>query len=1077
MRRMLLNASFALLMALAFLQLSAQPTNILQGTVKDGKGEPIIGASVGVKGSAIGTATDTAGRFTLAAPADAQTLTIKYIGYKTQDVAITAGADLNIVLVEDILGLDEVVVTAQAVKREQRSLGYSTTTVKSEELNRASANSALDALQGKVAGAQITNASGTPGGSTRVILRGGSSLAGDNNALIVVDGVPIDNSNFGFADVLNDQYDAGNRGNDINPQDIESVTVLKGAAAVALYGQRGANGVIIYTTKRGKDVAGNRKFKVSVNEDITVETPLKLPSNQNEFGQGLEDAATGIPYPDLRENSSWGEKFDGSIRPWGRPVDGQMRVKPYSALPNNIRSFFNLGATYNTNVSISGNDKGTDFYGSFNNVKYDGIVPTTGYQRNSLRLNFGHDFGNVLRVDASFNYTKTQGNLPIGGQLNQSPWFLLMNTPRDIPVQEYKDLNNPFNAPENFYDHYYPNPYWVLANEVTHTNVDRFLSNVNLEYKPTKWLTLTGRFGADVYTDTREQKWKKYGFVNTYYDDQGNPIIDSVSGLHTDPGRFSQDLYTVNNYNGDIMARFSNEFKKGIGLSVLIGCNIYHNQIKNTYSETAGLVIPDLYTLSNSQDRPTLTNDVFVKRLIGAYGDINLSYRNFVFVDFTARNDWSSTLPVNSRSYFYPGGSVSFVFTEIPKAKINPMIISYGKIRASVAQVGRDASPYQLKNYFVTGDINDGYLNTDIKSPYFSPANASIPGYQLNSTLANENLKPEISTTWEVGTELSFLKDRLSVDFTYYWKRTKNEIIIAPIAPSTGFTSQIINAGIFSNKGVELAVRIVPVSLKNGFKWEVFGTFTKNESKVVQIANNADQLVLGGTSVLGVVLQKGQPYGSFYGEDYLKDPQGHTVVDSASGMPILDKPKVLGNFSPKWLGSIGTTLSWKGLKFTILFDGRVGGQFYSATASLQQFLGTDPITTYNDRQPFVVPNSVYQAEDGSYHTNTTKVIPMNYWSNFVSANVPAYQLVSATFCKLREISLSYSLPAKTLQKTKYITGIEIKVYGSNLALWVPKSNTYGDPEINASGASNVQGFEYYNMPSLRNVGAGLKVDF
>jgi TonB-linked SusC/RagA family outer membrane protein len=1041
--------------------------------------QPLIGATVIVEKTTIGTSTDIDGKYSLSVPNDAKNLIISYTGMKSQTVLIT-GTSLDVALADNEKILSDVVVTGQGVKREKRSLGYSTTTVNSEELNEASPVSALDALQGKVAGAQITNTSGAPGGSTRVVLRGGSSLTGDNNALIVVDGVPIDNSNFGFADVLNNGYDAGNRANDINPEDIESVTVLKGAAAVALYGQRGANGAILYTTKSGKSaIKEGRKFKVTLSENITAETPLKLPTMQNQFGQGSEDNF-GNAYYDTRQNWSWGPAFTGQNMYWGTPVvqpDGtqQIRIKPYSAIPDNLSSFFNVGATYNTNVAISGGDPNSTYYASFNNVKYDGIVPTTGYERNSLRLNASHEFGDKITVTASFNYTNTNSVLPVSGQQSQGIYQLLLNTPRDIPVQELQNLNNPFNAPAQFYDPFVPNPYWALQEFKTTDNVDRFLTNVNAEWRPIKWLKINERFGADIYTDTREQDWNSYSFYPIYYY-QGQTSLSPTPTSYI--GKFDQDRYTVDNINSDLMATFSQTFKHDVSLSVLLGNNIYSNTLKNTYGETNGLIIPGDYNFNNSAARPTLTNQTFVNRLIGAYADINIGYKNFLFFELTGRNDWSSTLPLNNRSYFYPGAGASLVFTELGKKKINPMILSFGKIRANFAQIGKDAPPYSLTNYFVPGGISDLYVNTDIKSPYYSPANSNIPGYALGNTLNNPNLKPEISTTAEVGTELGFLKDRITVDLTYYYKRTENEILTVPIAPSSGYTNEVINAGVLQNQGVELAFHLTPVNMKNSFKWEVFGTYTKNISKVLQVSNSANQIVLGGSSAVEVVVQKGQPLGSFYGAGVLTNAKGQIVVDSGVGVPKqATSPSVLGSYQPTWLGSIGTSFSYKGLKLTILFDGRDGGQFYSATEGLQQFLGNDIATAYNNREPFIAPNSVYIGTGGNagYHANETKTGAYNYW--YAVSTIPTYQIITSSFVKLREISLTYSFPKKLLEKSKAIKAVSVKAFASNVWLWTPKSNTVGDPEVSSSGTGPVQGYEYYNIPSLRNFGGGFTVEF
>lgn len=1046
----LLVVGFLLLCNTAFAQ------KIITGTVLS-SGEPVIGANVLIEGTTTGTVTDADGKFSLSVDDNVKNLIFSYVGLKKKVVPVGSSTTLNVTLDLEQNTFDEVVVTALAVKREQRSLGYGTTTLKGDDLNKVSQSSALTALQGKVAGAQITNSTGAPGGSTKVTLRGGSSFTGDNNALIVIDGVPVDNSNFGFDDVLNNQYDAGNRGNDINPQDIESVTVLKGAAAVALYGQRGANGAVLYTTKKGTLSPGGsgRKFMVSVNTQTSFLSTLKLPERQTEFGQGGEKA------PDSRENFNWGPKLDGTVQPWGQQVEGEQRVKPYSALPNSLRNFFNVGKTFNNNISISGATKGTQYYLSYNNFKYDGVFPGTGYQRNSIRANVSHDFGEKLSSAITFNYNKTEGDLIVQGQSDFSPYFNLINIPIDIPIAENKDLINKFNKPETYFGAYYQNPYWLIANQKNTNNVDRFNTNITLDYKPTNWLTFTGRLGNDVYTDARFQKWRKYTFIN-----QENEKAY--------PGRYSEDIYRVNEINADVIVRAAKTFKEKFSISAMLGTNIYSRNVKNTYGETAGLAIEDQYTFDNSLARPILSNSTVRKRIAGLYFDVNFGYKNFFFFDITGRNDWSSTLPTNKRSYFYPGVSTSLVLSELIKA--DPMILSYWKIRASFAQVGKDAEPYSLKNVFVSGSITDGYNESEIHSPFVSADGSSVLGYSISNKLRNDKLKPEISTTWEAGTEISFLKDRLSIDFTYYSKRTKDEIMAVPAAPSSGFTERIINAGVLDNKGVELAVRAVPVNM-SGFKWEIYGTFTKNWSKVVKVADNAEQLNIGGLSSMAIVIQKGQPYGTFYSITSEKDPNGNPVVEEGTGKPIMTStPQIVGSFAPDWLGSIGTTMSYKGLRFNILFDARIGGMFYSATKDIQQFVGSDPQTLYNDREDFVIPNSVYKGSDGAYHANTAKVHYQDYWTNYIRSDYAA-NLVSASYVKLREVSLSYSFPKKWMSKTKFISNIELSLFGNNVWMWTPKSNTYADPEVNAYGAGNAQGFEFYNLPSLKTFGFGAKFDF
>ncbi|HLP52897.1 MAG TPA: SusC/RagA family TonB-linked outer membrane protein [Chitinophagales bacterium] len=1056
-----------LVMVFAFTCSTTLAQQTITGTVISAADQQsVIGATVVVEGTANGTVTDADGKFLLTVDSTAKNLVFSYVGMRKQTVPINSTTTvLNITMEADNTTFDEVVVTALAVKREKRELGFGTTTIKSEDLNKGSQSSALNSLQGKVAGAQITNATGAPGGSTRVVLRGGSSFTGDNNALIVVDGVPVSNNNYGVgddlngkSDVLNNQYDVGNRGNDINPQDIENVTVLKGAAATALYGQQGANGVIMITTKKGALVQTDKpgkKFMVSFSTQTGFSRPLKLPERQTEYGQG------GLKAFDLRENFNWGPKLDGTLHPWGQEVEGEARVKPYSALPNSLNKFFATGKTYNNNLAISGANKGTNYYLSYNNFKYDGIVPGTGYMRNSLRTNISHDFGDKLSSLVTFNYNRTDGDLVSQGQGDQAPLYNLLQIPIDIPIAELKDLDNKFNTPAGYFGAYALNPYWVLANNKTSNIVDRFNTNITLNYKPLKWLTFTGRFGSDNYTDSRFQKWRKITYTNW---DTEKTLV----------GKYSEDIYRVGQYNADLIVQGMHTFKEKYMISVLVGGNMNVNNTKNTYAQTAGLAVDDLYTFENSQDRPTLNNIVYRKNLASIYYDVNFGYKNFLFLGTSGRNDWTSTLAKGKNNYFYAGANVSLVLSELIKA--DPMALSYWKIRASFAQVGKDAEPYSLRNVFVTGTIGDGYNESEIHSPWVSADGSNVTGYTVSGTLRNENLKPEISTTFEAGTEISFLKDRLGIDFTYYWKRTKDQIITIPVAPSSGFTSRVVNAGLLQNQGVELSVRTTPVNEK-GVKWEVYGTFTKNYSKVIKVADDAKQLVIGGLSSMAIVIQEGQPYGSFYSITSERDPDGNPVVDEATGVPIMtSSAKIVGNFQPKWLGSIGTSLSYKGLRFTCLFDARVGGVYYSSTRDLQKFVGSDPVTLYNDREDFVIPNSVYIGGDGQYYANTTAVSYQDYWTNFISQDY-ADNLVTATNVKLREISLAYSLPKKLMEKTKYIANIELSLFGNNVWMWTPKSNTYGDPEVGAYGSGNAQGFEFYNLPSVRTLGFGVKVDF
>ena len=1043
------------------------------GTVTDAKTkEPLMAVLVLVEGTTVATTTDMNGKYSINVPTTGKNLVFSMIGMTTSTQIIGTSNVIDVALASNEKMLNDVVITAVGIKREARSLGYSTTTIKEDDLNKTNDRSALNELQGKVAGVNISSAQGSPGSSTRVVMRGGNSLLGNQQALMVVDGVPINNSSFGVgddfndkSDVLNNAIDYGNRGNDINPQDIASITVLKGPAATALYGSRAANGAIIITTKSGKSTAKDgRKFKVSINSSTSFQSILKLPEFQNEFGQGGEGA------PDSRENFSWGPKFDGTTKPWGQQIlddSGNViqKVKPYSALPNNVKSFFNTGITLNNNISIQGGTDKTNYYLSYNNLTTKGVIPTTGYTRNSIKLNVGHEFSDKLSSTASITYARTKGDLVSQGQGVYSVYDQIIQTPRDIPIQELKDLDDPFNQLETYYGAYTQNPYYVLNNQKNDNTVDRFLTTISLDYQALKWLGFTARVGNDYATDARYERRRRFAVTDGGQND----------GQHFD-GLYSEDIYRTNDLNTDLIAHIDHNFKHDVGLHFLVGNNINQRSVKNTYASTNGLVIPDFYNLKNSEGRPIVENRTSLRRLVGVYSSLDLSWKNMLFLGFTARNDWSSTLPKKNNSYFYPSVNGAWVFSELIKDN-NGKILSFGKLRASWASVGNDASPYSLTNVFVPAEVGDGYLNSTVTQPFPGAGGTGlVPGYTMGNSGGNPNLKPEKTNSWEIGIEASLFKDRFSFDIAYYQAKNKDQIFPIDVSPSSGLSSQIINGGVVSNKGIEIASKIIPVSLKNSFKWEVYGTFTKNNNKVESLKDGVEQIVLGGYSNMSIVARVGEAYGSFYSQTAKKDPNGNIVVDAVTGLPVLtDKPQILGSFQPKFLASWGTKLSYKGISFNILFDCRQGGLIYSRTKDLQEFVGTSPNTLENNREDFVMPNSVIETSPGVYEKNTTVMMhPQDYWTDQTDNST---NLIDGSFIKLREMSLSYQFPTKWFKNTKSITGFQVSFFGNNLALWTPKANTFIDPEANSYGNGNAQGFEYGTTPSLKSMGFSVKADF
>lgn len=1070
-RKILLSISLCLAV---FFQAFAQ-TRTVTGTVTDNQDKsPIPGVTVRVKGTQTGVQTDIAGKYTLTAPENA-TLIFSFMGYIPAEQAVPASGPLNVALSTETRALSEVVVTSQGIKREKRTLGYSAPTVSNKELTEGGNPSVLTSLTGKVAGINITSASNTPGSSTRIVLRGGSSITGNNQALIVVDEVPIDNSSvIGGASSLT-AVDFGNRGNDIDPNDVESVTVLEGPAAAALYGSRASNGAIMITTKSGH--AG--RTEVTLNSSNTFSSILKLPTFQNEYGQGyMSGSATSAGYvtgiDDASDNFSWGAPFTGKVEPWGQQIDGVNQKKPYSALPNNVKDFFTTGFAADNNLGISSGNEKSSFYLGLNSVNSNGIYPGNHdtYDKYGVRFNGKTKISDKFSAGININYNKIQANVPSGGQNANGIWNSLMQTPRDIPINTMGDLNNKYNGYNpvtntyGFYGAFVLNPYWQLANFTNLDDVNRVTGNFNLTYKPLNWLTIEERVTADSYSDRRKLITPKYDFT---------PADESGAGLwidQTNNGSYEVDQLNVNEVNHDLMVTATHDFGKDFHTSLLLGNNVRERSTTANFTSTntsGGLVVPGWYNLENSNGPvDVITDNIAIQREVGFYGDLNLSYKDFLNLEGTLRNDRSSTLPVNNYSYWYPSVSGSFVFSELLRNAGWANFLSYGKLRSSFAQVGSDTNPYELNTIYGSTVIGGSFGNT--KFPF-----GNVPALQVGSTLGNSTLKPEQTTSFEIGTELGFLQDRIRADFSYYVNDSKNQIVSIPIPNSTGYGFNTINAGEIQNKGITLSLSGTPIKTED-FTWELHGTYYKNNSNVVSLPNGVSQITIGGFVGMGIVAAKGYPYGEFYGVTNQTDAQGRTIINKTTGQPIpTTSPQYLGSYNPKYQASFGTTLKYKGFNFGVLFDVKHGGVLFSDTKSLTDFVGT-AAETGGPRFGHPFPNSVYLDANGKSVPNTS--IPYSVYDYYTSVigNTPGMDVIDASYVKLRSASLSYTFN-KTQLKSLPFSALTVGLYGNNLFLWTPKSNAYVDPEVNSSGAGNEQGLDFAGTPSVRNYGINLTVTF
>ena len=1057
----------ALLLALLCSQVTAQERTITGKVISSQDNLGIPGVSVIVAGTTTGTVTDIDGNYKIVVPPDSKTLRFSALGMKTKDVELTASDVVDVTMDADIMKIDEVVVTANAIKREKRSLGYSTQQVSSENLSAGENSNVIGALQGKVAGVNITSLSGAPGSSQRIVIRGGTSITRSNQPIFVVDGIVISNSNFRTGDDLNNQVDFGVRGNDINPDDIESISVLKGPGAAVLYGSQASNGAIIITTKKGRRVSGTGKSKMDVtfHSTLTFSTILKYPDYQNKYGQGDIDNT----FDDRRENFSWGLPFDGQLRPWGQEIDGKQRIKPYSALEDNVRDFYNIGKAYSNSLSFSGGSEKSDYFLSISSLNSKGIVETMKYDKYNVHFNGSSQLTNKFTTGISLNYANISSVLPTGGQRDASIYDQILQTPRDIPITESRDLTNPFNGYSDvtglygFYGAYTVNPYFVLENFRNTANVDRVIGSVFVTYDATDWFSITNRFGGDIYAERRYQRWKKYHYepIDPFY--IGNPQIFQ--------GKYSEDLFNFTSYTNDLMFNFKHKFSENFSGTLLLGYNVRQSTLTETSAQTnedGGLGIPGYYNLENSNGPIKARNDLTRTRNLGYFADLNLAFKNFLFLGATARIDKSSTLSPDNNTYFYPGANVAFIVSEFFNSGLKDDYFSYFKLRASYARVGNDATAYQTTSIYTRTDIDGGFGVTTF--PF-----AEVNGFTTGDRVGNPDLTPEFSKELEIGTDLSFLKERLTIGFSWYTKSSIDQIIPLPLAPSSGFTSKTINTGELKNDGIEIEVRGIPVMTASGFQWELYGTYFKNNNKVVSLYEGVEQLTLGGTSRTAIVAQVGQPMGSFYAVDLLTDGAGHVVVDSGTGTPKTTPNLVyVGNYQPKFQMSFGTNLTYKSWSFGVLFDMKEGGQFSSRTKDVMDFVGVAKET--ENREDQIWPNSVYQsqADDHHYVVNTSfKYHPYNY---FTSVIPDGQNIVDASYVKLREIHLTYQFPARWLNKTPFGKA-SLTVFGNNMFIWTAKENTYADPEQNSSGASNAQGFEFTSNPSQRNYGVDLKVTF
>ncbi|MET3113040.1 TonB-linked SusC/RagA family outer membrane protein [Pedobacter sp. CG_S7] len=1055
--------SLFVLMLIASSAIAQQRT--ITGTVtgKD-DGLPLPGVSVKIKGATGGTSTDANGKYSVSVPSNGTALLFSSLGYVVQNQTISSATVINVSLTPDATLLGEVVVTAMGQTRQARTLGYANSTVKADEITKANNVNALSGIQGKVSGVSISN-SGSVGGSTKVIIRGVSSFTG-NQPLYIVDGVPISDNNASTV-TSSRSVDLGNQINDINPDDIESMSILKGASATALYGSRAAHGVIMITTKSAKM---NQKLSITYNGAINFSNVSMTPTTQNVFGQGWPNFA-------LEENGSWGPRLSGIVQNWGTEVDGVSQQKPYSYVEDNLRNFYETGIDHTNNISISGGSEHSSFVFSYGNVGQRGITPgnVDRFTRNnfSFRGNTKYD---KFESSFSLNYVRKDANLVYSGQGTADGgatlYQELIQTPVDINLSTLKDVTNKYNNADNFYTLYADNPYAVIRNNGAQVQDDRVYGKVDLSYEFIKGLKAVGRLGGDFSTTRLIDKGAVVTYTPGSWSDVGakSPVT----------GRYGENYRRNNQIDATLMLQADYKLTDDLTLNATAGGNYNQRGYNSLDAYITGLNVPGWYSLANTSASPINDSKDVRRRLFGAFGAFDFGFKDFLYVNVALRNDWSSTLPQGKNSYFYSGANASLLITDLFK-ELKSDQVNLLKVRAAYGKTGNDASVYLTE---------DSYQNTNALLPSGSillPLNG-VAGLQHHKTLGNKDLRPEMTTESEFGFEGRFFNSRIGLDVSYYNRKTKDQIINAILAPETGYTRRTRNIGNIQNQGIEAALTFVPVKTNN-FQWNFGVNFTKNVSKVLSLYDDVKELNIYSAYSVDYVAEVGKPLGTYkvpQVERVLSGPNAGKIVVLANGIPKTDlvNKKTVGDSNPDFELGFSNTFTYKNLSLSALVDWRKGGYFYSYTSQLNNFVGNSTETTFNYRQPFLVPNSVKELGNVNgvmtYGENTNQISVNNtygYWYSNTNNSMYEHAVLKRDYLKLREVVLTYALPKSFVSKLK-LQNVNLSVVGRNLLTWTPSTNNFVDPESTNYGNDITSNFgEFASGPTLRTIGGSIKVTF
>lgn len=1007
-------------------QLTFAQERSVSGTVSDNAGLPIPGVSVLVKGTKSGTQTDFDGKFVIKA-SPSQTLIFSYVGMNTQEV-VAKSANLTVKMSETSQVLQEVVVTALGLTRQKKTLTYQAEKVEAKELVKADPTRAASSLAGKVAGLQINVQDNGVNPSSQIILRGLRSISQSNSALIVIDGSI---SNQGAFD-------------DLNPRDIESLNVLKGATAAALYGALAGNGAIIVETKKGKI---GESFTIGLSSTTTFEEVAYMPDFQSEYGIGWQGAYDNI------ENTNWGPRFDGQIRQIGPTFsDGTFQAVAYAPIKNNLRDFFRIGNTTQNTLSFSGGDASSTYFMSIGDQRTNGIVTGDEYNRNTFRVNATKKMGNLqLGITSNFLRDKTSvvGNT-IGNQDRPLYWFIL-NTANNIPLASYKDWRNDlYSSPNGYYNGYYENPWWALDNNRNDDKTTRWTANISAIYDINKWLKFTGRAGLNQGSGTGKN-WRS----RQVYDKTTQPAANDITSFVED-SEFQSFSYTT-----DFILSSSFDITKDIDFTGIIGASSNSISTRQSLIRANNLSIPDFYDVSNGTGLPEITVDESNKKTFGYYTDLTFGLKKFLYLNLQGRYDSTSTLPKSDNSYFYPAAGLSFVLTEaFPSLKENGF--SFGKLTVSNSTVYNDLGAYQTNETF---SQSNGF-------PF-----GGLNGFAQSGTAVDKNISKEKINTTEFGANLTFFDNRLRLDASYFLTSSTNLITSTTPSVTSGSTSYLTNIGEIEGKGFELSLGGTVIRTED-FSWDLDVNYSANEAIVKSISEGVNEITITSTGTSGIYAIVGEAFPQIKASSYVRDPQGRVVVDATSGNPIVGGLKNLGKTTPDYIIGLTSSVNYKNWNLSTTMDYRTGHVYYEQGSDAMEFTGRSVESASSGRQDFVFPNSVIETSPGVFTPNTNLTVTdgrQDFWTNTYNEIKENY-VKDATAFKIREIALNYNLSKKYLEKTP-LKSLRIGFVGRNVLTLLPKENRFSDPEFNNTNSNAIGIGGYFQSPPTRSYGFSLNVEF